>query len=264
MTHHLLRRAAPRFPALSAPTPLAIAHRGGSWESSENTAAAFQASYDLGFRYFETDVRTTSDGVALAFHDAHLARLTGDPALIRQTPWATVRKARIHGLADIMRLDDLLMAFPDVVFNIDVKEAASIASFVDVIKRTGSRDRVVAASFSHQRLAAVRHRLGPALATGLSPREVLGIRLAADGRTSRLLPRWAACAQVPESFGGRLIVDAPFVELCHDLGLQVHVWTIDDPDAIERLLTVGVDGIMTDRPTVLKQTLDRLGLWTGA
>ncbi len=258
-----LRRSMPRFPALSAPPPLAIAHRGGAWESPENSGAAFAAAYALGFRYFETDARATADGVALAFHDAHLERLTGTQALIRQTPWAQVRQALIHGHADIVRLDDLLMAYPDVVFNIDVKEAAAIDPFVEAIRRTGARDRVVVASFSHRRLTAVREALGPRQATSLSPQEVVGVRMAADGRPSRWLPRWAACAQVPQDFGGRRIVDEAFVSLCHDLGMQVHVWTIDQPEAVQRLLALGVDGIMTDRPTMLKSTLQGLGMWHG-
>ena len=259
-----LRRAAPRFPALAAEPPLAIAHRGGAWESPENSAEAFAAAYRLGYRYFETDVRATSDGVALAFHDAHLDRLTGAEALIRDTAWDEVRRARIHGHAEILRLDELLGSYPDVVFNIDVKEAASIAPFIEAVRRTGAGDRVVAASFSHRRLEAVRAALGPRQATGLSPREVMGVRMAADGRSTRWLPRWAACAQVPATFGGRVIVDEAFVSLCHDLGLQVHVWTIDDAASVERLLGLGVDGIMTDRPTMLKAALQRLGRWHGA
>lgn len=253
----------PRFPALSAPLPLAIAHRGGAWESPENSAEAFAAAYALGFRYFETDARATADGVALAFHDAHLERLTGAEALIRDTSWEEVRRARIHGHAEILRLDDLLLAYPDVVFNVDVKEPASVGPFIEAIRRTGAGDRVVVASFSHRRLMAVRDALGPRQATSLSPREVVGIRRAADGRRTRLLPRWAACAQVPEFFGGRRIVDEAFVSLCHDLGMQVHVWTVDDPDVAERLVALGVDGIMTDRPTMLKATFQRLGLWRG-
>lgn len=258
-----LRRATPRFAALAAPTPLAIAHRGGAWEAPENSAAAFEHAYRLGFRYFETDVRATADDVALAFHDGHLDRITGESALIRQTPWEQVRAARIHGLAEILRLDDLLTAFPDVVFNVDVKESAAIGPFLEVLRRTRSADRVVVASFSHRRLQAVRQALGPRQASSLSPREVAGIRLAADGRTTRLLPRWAACVQVPERFGGRLLVDESFVAVAHDLGLQVHVWTIDEPEVMQRLLSIGVDGIMTDRPTTLRDAYQRLGVWRG-
>lgn len=253
----------PTFPALAAATPLAIAHRGGAWESPENSAEAFAASYALGYRYFETDVRATADGVALAFHDAHLERLTGVEALIRETPWAEVQQARIHGHAEILRMDDLLMAYPDVVFNIDVKEAASIEPFVEMVRRTGAADRIVVASFSHRRMTAVREALGPRQATSLSPQEVIGVRRAADGRRTRLLPRWAACAQVPETFGERRIVDEAFVGLCHDLGMQVHVWTVDDAETVARLVGLGVDGIMTDRPRVLKAALQDLGQWHG-
>jgi len=257
------RRAAPRFPALAQPRPHAIAHRGGAWESSENTAAAFEAAYQLGYRYFETDARATADGVALAFHDAHLDRLTGEQALIRETPWATVRSTRIHGHAPVLRMDELLMAYPDVVFNVDVKEPAAVDPFIEVVRRTGAGDRVVVASFSHRRLTKVRRALGPRQATSLSPKEVAGIRMAADGRSSRWLPRWAACAQVPESFGGRTIVDEAFVALCHDLGLLVHVWTVDDAATVGRLLEMGVDGIMTDRPTMLKAALQDRDSWHG-
>lgn len=255
-------RQIPRFPALAGPRPFAIAHRGGAWEAPENSRQAFQSAYDLGFRYFETDVRTTSDSVALAFHDAHLDRVTDGQALLRETTWAQVRRARIHGHAQILRLDDLLMDYPDVVFNIDVKEAAAIGPFLEVVRRTGAADRIVLASFSHRRMTAVRQALGPRVASSLSPREVTGIRLAADGRITRLIPRWAACVQVPISFGGITIVDQRFVDVAHRLGLQVHVWTINDEDQINHLLDLEVDGIMTDRPTVLKEAMRKRGLWT--
>lgn len=251
----------PRFPALAAATPLAIAHRGGAWEAPENSLKAFTNAYRLGFRYFETDVRATADGVALAFHDGRLDRVAGEDMIIRRAQWRDLRRARIHGLDEILRLDDLLAAFPDVVFNIDVKESAAIEPFLEVLRRTGSGDRVVVASFSHRRLTAVRRALGPRQATSLSPREIAGIKFAAGGRGTRLLPRWAACAQVPETIGGHVLVDAAFVATVHRLGLQVHVWTVDDPEAMGRLLDLGVDGIMTDRPSVLRRTFESRGVW---
>lgn len=254
-------RLRPHFPALSAPTPIPMAHRGGGWEAPENSGEAFQRAYDMGYRYLETDARATKDGVALAFHDAHLDRVTDTEALIRDTTWAQARRAQIHGHAEILRLDDLIMSFPDAVFNIDVKEAAAVVPFLDVVRRTKSRDRIVLASFSHRRMSAVRLALGPRVASSLSPKEVLGLRLAADGRTDRWLPRWAACAQVPETFGGRLIVDQDFVDLCHALGMQVHVWTVNDEPTMTRLLDYGVDGIMTDRPTLLKRVFSDRGVW---
>jgi glycerophosphoryl diester phosphodiesterase len=261
MPARALRRAPVAFPALRAPLPVAIAHRGGTWEHPENTGAAFEASYRLGLRYFETDARATKDGVCLAFHDGHLGRVTGQDARIRDHTWAQVRRLRIHGHAEILRLDELLLSFPDVVFNVDLKERAAIGPFLDVVRRTGSADRIVVASFSHARLQAARRALGPRMASSLSPREIAGLRLAADGRPNGFVPRWAACAQVPETFGGRRIVDPAFVGLCHDLGLQVHVWTVNDPAAMGRLLDLGVDAIMTDRPAVLREVLQDRGQW---
>jgi glycerophosphoryl diester phosphodiesterase len=263
MPDRRLRRAPVRFPALFADGPVAIAHRGGGWDHPENSGAAFAASHALGIRYFETDARATRDGVCLAFHDANLGRVTDTDARIRDLPWDHVRRARIHGHADVLRMDDLIDAYPDVTFNVDLKEKGAIAPFLEVVRRTGSADRVVLASFSHHRLQAARRELGPRVASSLSPREIAGLRLAADGRTTALLPRWAACAQVPPTFGGRTIVDRPFVDLCHGLGLQVHVWTINDAPVMEGLLDLGVDGIMTDRPAVLRAVLQARGGWTG-
>ncbi len=239
----------------------AIAHRGGAWEAPENSQLAFQRAVDLGFTYVETDVRATSDGVPVIFHDASLDRTTSLSGRIRELPWRQVRSARIHGRQPLMTLPELLEEFPTTRFNLDLKEPNAVAPFVDVMRRTNAWERVVVGSFGHARLVQARRMGGPRLATSQSPREVLRLWLAARGRGGRYRPPPAACVQVPPTFGGRTVVDRALLGLAHSLGWHVHVWTIDSAAEMERLIDLGVDGIMTDRPTVLRQVLRQRGLW---
>ena len=252
-----------RYPALAAPLPMAIAHRGGAWEAPENSPTAFERAHTLGYRYFETDVRATADDVALAFHDADLGRVTGRSISLREVPWSLVQTIKIHGVEPIMRLDDLLDTYQDTVFNVDVKEKEAIEPFVKAVRSVGAADRVVVASFSHRRLRQVRRLMGPTLASSLSPQEVWALYRLAQGKSSRWSPQDLACVQVPETFGGRHLVTPAFVQTVHKLGLQVHVWTINDETSMNRILDLGVDAIMTDKPPLLRQVLISRGQWHG-
>ncbi len=252
-----------KFRALRSSLPLAIAHRGGAWEAPENSEIAFRNAVDLGFTYIETDVRATKDGIAVVFHDAHLDRSTTGEGRVRDLPYSTVAEARIHGRSEIMTLDQALAMFPGVRFNIDIKEPNAIVPFIDTMRRAKAWDRVVVASFGHDRLRRVRRLAGPRLATSLSPREILSLWRSRDNPDNWQGPA-AACVQVPVRFGGRTLVEPVFVRAVHTLGLQVHVWTVNDKDEMNELLDLGVDGIMTDRPTVLRDVLSARGQWAGA
>ncbi|MFI9273126.1 glycerophosphodiester phosphodiesterase [Kitasatospora sp. NPDC052896] len=252
-------------PFLDHPGPLAFAHRGGALGRPENSFAAFEAAVALGYRYLETDVHATSDGVLVAFHDTHLDRVTDRTGAIAELPWAVVSEARIAGTEPIPLLADLLDAFPEARFNIDVKAARAVSPLVEVVRRTGAWNRVCVGGFSDTRLAAVRALAGPALATSLGPREVLRLRLrslAGPLLPGRGTPWPAVCAQVPERHRGIRLVDRAFVRAAHRTGLQVHVWTVDDPTRIRALLDLGVDGIMADRIDVLRDVLRERGRWT--
>ena len=102
--------------------------------------------------------------------------------------------------------------------------------------------------------------LGPSLCTSMGPKAIARLRASSFG-LGRRAPE-GACVQVPESTKGVPLVDRRFVERCHDLGLPVHVWTVDEPEAMDRLLDLGVDGIMTDEPAVLRSVLERRGQWS--
>ena len=249
-------------PYLDAPTPLAFAHRGGAAVGDENTAAAFARSVALGYRYVETDTHATRDGVAVVFHDPDLRRMTGDRRRIRDVTWADLASLRVNGDAAVPRLDDVLDAWPQVRFNVDVKAAPAITPTVEAVRRTGAADRVLLASFSDARLARLRREAGPAVATSMGVREVAALWARARlGRAFRV-PDGVVAAQVPARQGGVRVVTPRFVSHAHRLGLQVHVWTIDDPTEMRELLDLGVDGIMTDRIEVLREVYETRGHWT--
>lgn len=246
---------------LAGPGPLAFAHRGFAPDGAENSMVAFERAVDLGFRYLETDVRVTADGVALAFHDATLDRVTDGRGRVDTLPWASVRTARIGGVEPIPLLTDVLDAWSDVRVNIDVKSERGIAATVDAIRRTASLDRVCIGAFSGRRIAAVRRALGPQLCTSLGPREALGLRLGARrGRPGRYAGR---CAQVPARIGRAPLVDAAYLAAAVKLGVQVHVWTVNERAEMTRLLELGVHGLMTDRADVLREVLIERGEWSG-
>jgi glycerophosphoryl diester phosphodiesterase len=251
-----------RFAFLDHPGPIPIAHRGGAAGGLENSLAAFAQAVELGYRYLETDVHATSDGVLLAFHDHTLDRVTDSRGVVAQLPWHQVRRARIGGREAIPTLEELLGTWPDVRVNIDVKEAGAVEPLIEVLRRTGSLDRVCVASFSTRRIAAVRRQAGPRLCTALAPPAVALLRLAASAPfAAPLAQRLAPCAQLPDRIGPVRVVTPGLVALAHRRGLRVHVWTIDAAPEMTRLLDMGVDGLMTDQLRTLRDVLTQRGQW---
>lgn len=247
--------APPRHPYLDAGGPIAFAHRGGASDAPENTMPAFEYAVGLGYRYVETDVQVTADGVLVAFHDDDLRRTCGRDARISRLPWSEVRTAQVDGRAPVPLLDELLGAWPDLRVNIDCKSDAAVDALVSALRRHDALHRVCVGAFDDRRLARLRAALGDGLCTSLGPLAVAALRFG-----PRRPPRGLA-AQVPVRQGPITVTDARFVERCHDLGVAVHLWTIDDPAEMGRLLDLGVDGIMTDRPQVLREVFESRGLW---
>ena len=242
------------------PPPLAFAHRGGSRTAGnvgvENSLAAFAHAYELGYRYLETDVRLSADGVVYAIHDAALDRLTGSPDVVARLSAESLDLQRLDQREPFARLDALYEAFPDARLNIDVKSDDAVEATCAVVEAHDAVDRTCLSSFDHARLVRIRTIL-PAVATSASRREVAAFKL---------LPRFllrprAVCLQVPAVLRGLRVVTPRFVRKAHALGLQVHVWTIDDADQMHKLLDLGVDGIITDRTDVLKDVLIARGTW---
>lgn len=212
-----------------------------------------------GFTHLETDVHVTADGVVIAFHDESLERVTDGHGLIAEHTAAELAGIRIGGTERIPRLAELLADFPRAYFNIDLKAPGAVAPLAALLRETKAQHRVCVSSFSRAHISAFR-RLAPEVATGLSGTGVLLLWLGLPGVT-RLLHGQAA--QVPQRFWrGRLALVTPrFLRTAHRHGIRVHVWTINDAPTMDRLLDLGVDGIVTDQPEVLREILRRRGRW---
>ncbi len=248
---------------------IAMAHRGGALHpeipGAENTRHAFAHAVALGYRYLETDVHATSDGVLLAFHDKALDRVTDTRGLLSRLTSDEVRVARIRGEHPVPTMAELLEEFPDCRFNIDVKSPSAVPALADLLERTGSHERVCIGSFSQRRLDAFRRATGGRVATSAAPAEVALFMALPSGRAARLLTRGRVAAlQVPHRRGALPVVTRSLVRRAHAAGAHVHVWTVDEPDEMDELLDLGVDGLITDRTDVLKQVLLSRDRWMGA
>lgn len=243
-----------RYPFLDWPGPLAFAHRGGAIDAPENTMEAFANAIALGYRYVETDVHATRDGVIVAFHDDDLQRVSTLSGRIASLPWTDVQRATVGDNGTIPQLEDLLGTWPDVRVNIDCKSDGAVDGLIAAIRRTNSIDRVCLASFNERRIRHLRAALGPQLCSALSMRGVAALRAGLPSTA-------AACAQVPVTHGRLTVVDQRFLARAARRGIAVHVWTVDDENEMSRLLDLGVGGLMTDRPATLKSVLEARGQW---
>jgi glycerophosphoryl diester phosphodiesterase len=249
-------------PFLDTPRPHAFAHRGGAAHAPENSWTAFEHAVKLGYAYLETDARATSDGKLMAFHDRTLGRRTDGSGAIGSRTYREVSTLRVAGSEPIPLIEDLLGAWPEVRFNIDLKDEPGIALLAGVLRRTGAWDRVCVTSFSGSRLRAARELLGRPVCMATSPAVIAAVRYTAGpssqpGLLARRLAGWQVrCAQVP----GR-VASGSFVRRAHALGLDVHVWTINERAEMIRLLDLGADGIMTDDIEMLREVLIERGQW---
>lgn len=251
----------PRHPYLDHDGPIPFAHRGGASAAPENTLAAFQDAVDLGYRYVETDVHSTADGVLVAFHDNDLARTCGVDKKISEVRWDELRHLKVNGAEPIPLLEDILGTWPDLRVNIDCKSEAALEPLIETIARHDCLDRICVGSFSDSRLNRIRQALGPGLCSSMPPREVARmLAIASTGvpiRTSWI----AMAAQVPVKQGPIPVVTRRFIDASHRMGISVHVWTIDDPIEMNRLFDLGVDGIMTDDTRALRDVMTARGNW---
>jgi glycerophosphoryl diester phosphodiesterase len=255
------------YPYLDEPgTVLALAHRGGAQapgvDGLENSLRAFRHAVELGYRYLETDVHATRDGVLVAFHDAVLDRVTDGTGAISSLTHDVVRRARIGGVEPITTLAELFDAFPKARFNIDIKAENAVRPLADFIDARSAYDRVLVGSFSPSRLNAFRRLVGDSVPTSAHPLEV-AVHLLLPVELARRFSR-AKALQIPHRHKGLLIASKRLIRKAHRAGLHVHVWTVDDPEEMRELLDLGVDGLVTDRTDVLREVFVERGLWQEA
>lgn len=239
---------------------IGFAHRGGGAEQPENSATAFAAARKLGFTHIEMDVQATADGVPIVFHDDELDRATTGLGRISSLPRSVVAEAKIGGKEAIMTLEEALETFPDLYFNIDIKTDQALQPTIDLVRRMDCLDRICLASFSDDRLRLARTALGANLCVSAGP---MSVRLHKYASWGLPVKRPAVdCMQVPIRSRRVTIVTKAFVKHCHKRDIAVHVWTIDDEAEMRRLIRLGVNGLVTDRPRLLKQVAIDEGVWT--
>ena len=249
--------------------PIVIAHRGGGNEEPENSLDAFAHMSSKGFRFMETDAHSTSDGVAVLFHDSVLDRTTDGTGPIGAHTWAQIQQVKDGSGNSPLRLDSALMAFPDLVFNIDAKSWTVVEPLARTLLAAGATDHVSLASFSERRLRVMRKAL-PGLRSSLGTGAIAGLvalshlPMPLAKLLVRLVPgpkQNVEAAQVPMRWNRVDVVTNKFVKLCHSRGLSVHVWTINSAKEMKQLLAMRVDGIITDEPTLAQSVID--DYWAG-
>jgi len=233
----------------SPASPRVLAHRGLALEAPENTMLAFLKALSVGVDYIETDVHASSDGVAVIAHDDTLARVAGRPVRVDHLTMAELRRVDLGEGQGFVSLAEALDSFPEARFNIDLKSNAAVDPTVDAILEAGAVNRVLIASFDdRRRLAAVKRLPGVATSASkrMSSRAVAAASLGLLPVVRRTL-RGVDAVQLPEKFNGVTIITPRLLSTMQAAGVEVHVWTINDVPTMERLLAMGVDGIVTDR-----------------
>lgn len=248
-------------------SPRVLAHRGlvtsgaAAQRVVENTRAAFDAAVAAGAVYLESDLRVTSDGEVVLFHDADLARVLGDPRPVAQVSAGELAEL-LRDRGGLLTLSEALERFPQSYLNIDVKvgEAADPAGRL----LAPHAERVLATSFSDRiRAAALQaaERAGGARPATSAGRGALIRILAALATRSRRATSHALSGldalQIPERQGRVPVLSRRLIDAAHDAGVEVHVWTVNDPARMDRLLALGVDGIITDRADLALERVAR-------
>jgi glycerophosphoryl diester phosphodiesterase len=253
-------------PWFEGATPRVLAHRGlvtsadAAHGVAENSFAAVAAAHAAGCDYVESDCHLTADGVVVLFHDDNLTRVTGDPRKIADVGSSEL-EALMGDRGGLITLAQALDAFPELRFNLDVKALSAAAPVGRLV--AAHADRVLLTSFSDDRrsvaLQAARDAgagIRPATSAGTTTiTRVLSALAARSGRMLRRALSDVDALQVPERRGPIRIVTPRFIAAAHANEVEVHVWTVNDPDDMHRLVGMGVDGIVTDRADVALHAL---------
>jgi glycerophosphoryl diester phosphodiesterase len=253
--------------------PRVFGHRGAAGLAPENTLSSFRRARADGADVFELDVHATADGEVVVLHDATLERTTDGTGAVASLRFAELARldAGYRFTPDggctfpfrgcgvrVPRLAELVREFPDVPLNVEIKQEAPsiVAAVVAVLRDT--RATVVLAAEHDALMQAIRHA-APAIPTSLAAGEVGAFVAAVQGGTTPVLPEGVVALQIPPRFGSIELVTRETVAAAHALGAEMHVWTINDPQEMRRLLALGCDGIISDVPAVARAVVDAEG-----
>lgn len=233
---------------------------------------AFSQAVAMGFRFLETDLQVTADGVLVCIHDDTVDRTTDGSGYVSSFDFdqlaaldAGYRHNTVGGHPfrgkgiGIPSLEEAVTALPEVSFVVDLKGEGQVQLLADLIQRLSLHDRLIVGSFSDQRLEEFRKATGGRVATSTGP--MLSRMWLLTSRVGRGAGGQASALQLPTQVRGIKVVDKRLVDTAHTHGLQVHVWTVNDPAEMEAYLDLGVDGLITDRPDLLREVLISRGKW---
>ncbi len=253
--------------------PLVFAHRGGGGLIPENTLEAFVYSARIGVDVLELDIHSTSDGTLVVHHDAAVDRMTDGRGRVNELTLEAVKKLDAGYLfsldggqtfpfrgkgVTVPTLREIFDALPEMTFNIEPKQhvPSIIVPLCALIRERKMVDKTIVGSFNQTTIDDFRREC-PEVATSASPSEVSRfLALSKAGLGDSYSPPMQAL-QVPENLGNLQVVSKEFVETAHRRNLKVHVWTINETADMQRLIEMGVDGIMTDYPDRLLTLLGR-------
>jgi glycerophosphoryl diester phosphodiesterase len=257
--------------------PLIMAHRGDSANFPENTIPSLESAVKIGIDVLETDVHLTKDHEPVLFHDEDIERTTGQQGTIGERTLEELREIdlgnrfTLDGISypfrgenlRVVTLREALERFPEVRFNVDIKDTLpeAPAAVADLLRELSREDSVIVASF-HPKQITEFHRIAPEFPVAASPHQVRNFVV---GLKLRLLPLFVrsipySTFQVPVKQGSIEVVNSTFIKAAHDRGVAVHVWTINTQEEMHGLLDLGVDGIFTDRPALLREVMTEKGL----
>lgn len=256
------------------PKPRLFAHRGSSGTHPENTLEAFRAGLEAGAERLELDIHASSDGVLVVAHDETLDRMTSGRGPVAALSYEELRQldagvgfvdesgARpfAGGSIRIPSLEQVLAEFPGVPLNIEIKQVkpAIEQAVLDLLDRFNARQQVVVASHDPRPMERIRE-LAPDLHSGMSAAEVATFVSLHQSSVFESYRPQSAVMQIPVAHEGIELATAAMVDAAHRLGLEVHVWTINDPEEVRDLLELGVDGIMSDYPAMAYKVFQDLG-----
>ena len=218
-------------------------HRGDTSIFLENTIEAFQSAVSLGYLYLETDLRETSDGKIITFHDPNLKRITGANITISETKFSDIRMRRLPSREIIPTIDELLEEFPDSFFNMDLKVNQIEEKVLKKINSHNALERVCLGSFNSRTIKKI-NSLEPKILTSMGISQVIMYKFFQKKNLSKLI-------QIPTRWNGIKVITKKFIDRLHNDGLKVHVWTINKETEMQSLIDLGVDGIMTDNASGL-------------
>ncbi len=226
--------------------------------------AGFRRAAAEGYSYLELDVRASADGVAVVHHDATLDRTTDGTGAIAGLALAEIGSARVGGREPVPTLEQLLVELPDARLTIELKDDAVVDPVQELLTSTDSWHRVCLGSYSEDRLDRVRGAAGERVLTSMARRSAIGLRGRSwMGRlpTLTMLPVRGQLAQLPRHYGPVRVIDKALLRTARRLGVEVHVWTVDDAQDMAELLDLGVAGLLSDQPDVLRAVLQQRGQW---